>query len=149
MEKPYVNFNDCPNRCDNSVLSAHTERLNHLITEQSDIKIRLDKMETKYDIMLEMASSLKSLSVQMMNLSDNLAEMKQEVNSDIREIRDDQRIISTKVDRLELSEKDISDSKSSKKQMTESIITSIVSQLLWIIVIIILLALFPHIQQYL
>ena len=99
---------------DHSAVQVHSTMLNATNREIQEMKERMGKMEEKFDIIYELASSIKVLSTQMLNINDNVRDMKKEFSQDIKDIKHEQQSISEKVDKIEVESSGSSEKNSDK-----------------------------------
>lgn len=132
---------------DRSTLMAHSERISNIIDNMADMKNHINRLEQKYDVMIDIASSIKTLSTQMLSINSSVSEMKQDFKTDIRDIKDEQKTLASKVDRIEVSTSSYIGDKGDAKKIKLSIVTSLVEKIILIIFIIVILALFPHLKE--
>ena len=128
-------------------VGIHEERLRWIVTEHNELKDRVDKLEVRYDAIFEMASSIKTLAVQVENVNTNVSDMKTQFKQDITELKDQQKIIGNKVNKIEIESENNNKTAESKDKLKGDLIGRILGKVVDILLIIILLALFPHLAD--
>ena len=131
---------------DHVQIKANPEKLNNLNVNIQDLKGRMDKLEDKYDLMLEMTSHMKVLSNQMVTINDNVECMKTQVEKNIQEIKEDQKIITTKVDKLEIASNTNEKTNADKHAMMQTLKYDVIKYLVITALVILLIQLFPHLS---
>lgn len=138
----------CIGCVDHATTQTHAALIQSSEREIIALKERMNRMEEKYDIIYEMATSIKVLSTQMVNINDSVHEMKHDFNENIKDIKQKQLIISDKVDKVAIeSDVGITDVKRRQK-MKNDLAYSIIEKIVLIIVIILLATLFPHLSDF-
>ena len=128
-------------------VGRHEERLQWIIEDHKELKDRVDKLEGRYDAIYEMASSIKTLAVQVETVNTNVNDMKAQFKEDITELKDQQKIIGTKVNKIEIESNAKQESSEKTSKLKFDVISKITTTIVSILLIIVLLALFPHLAD--
>lgn len=108
---------------------------------------RVDKLENKYDSILELTSEIKVLSEQIKNMAGSVETLKDDMRTNINDIVEEQKTICNKVDKLESSTMPAVDRVNAGKEVGVEIIKVILQNIVTIILVIVLIALFPHLSD--
>lgn len=133
---------------DHAKLCAHEERLKYMSKEIGELKAHINVVENKCDCIYDITSSLKALTAQMMNMDNNVAEMKVQFKEDIQELGENQKTISDKVDRLEIHSNSYVADKTDREFMGKRIKEKVIEYIVMILVAVLLLGIFPHLKDF-
>lgn len=130
-------------------LAIHAERLNWIINDNKELHGKIEKLENRYDAIYEMASSIKTMSVQIDSINTNVTDMKSEFKNDIADLKTAQQQMSSKMTSIESSTDEFDTTKKKREKIRESLISEVAKYIFLILVAIILVTLFPNIKDFL
>lgn len=130
-----------------SMIHSYIESLECMRQNMEHLTDRVSKLEDKYDTILELTSEIRVLSEQIKNMAGSIETLKDDMRTNINDIAEEQKTICTKVDRLESSTMPAVDTVNTRKEIGVEIFKAILTNIFNIILIIILLALFPHLSD--
>lgn len=130
-----------------SMVHTHIEALECMRLNMDHLSDRVSKLEDKYDTILELTSEIRVLSEQIKNMAGSIEILRDDMKTNINDIAEEQKTICTKVDKLESSTKPAIDRVNTKKELGVEILKVILQNVVTIILVIVLIALFPHLSD--
>ncbi len=130
-----------------AMIHSHIESLECVRQNMEHLTDRVSKLEDKYDTILELTSEIRVLSEQIKNMAGSVETLRDDMKTNINDIVEEQKTICTKVDKLESSTMPAVDRVNTGKELGIEILKVILQNVVTIILVIVLIALFPHLSD--